>query len=84
MCIVDSRNEDEWDGDAEELFIGKGDFLESEYLSVNHVRWRLGKHLHAWHEIEATEPVLSIIKEGYKLLPTTSPLWTILLLFRRL
>ena len=72
MCVVDSRNEGEWGGDAEELF-GKGDFLESEYLSVNHVRGRLGKHLHAWHEIEATEPVLSIRNEDYKLPLLTIP-----------
>ena len=51
----------------------KRGFLESEYLSVNHVRGRLGKHLHAWHEIEATEPVSSIIKEGYKLPLLTIP-----------
>ena len=51
--------------------VEKSDFLEREYRADS-VRGRLKTHILAWKELEPTEAVLSVIKEGYKL-----PLYTI-------
>ena len=66
ICNVDGC-ENEWGGEVEELPIENGDFLENDDTQADQVRERLAKHLHSWEKVEATEPVLNIIKEGYKL-----------------
>ena len=49
-----------------EVFSNGGDFAETEFSKGN-VRGRLGSNISAWQAIGPTEPVLSIIAEGYKL-----------------
>lgn len=52
--------------------VEKGDFLERE-CRPDSVRGRLKTHILAWKELEPTEAVLSVIKEGYKLPLHTIP-----------
>ena len=52
--------------------VEKADFLEREYRADS-VRGRLKTHILAWKELEPTEAVLSVIKEGYKLPLHTIP-----------
>lgn len=49
-----------------EVFSKGGDFAETEF-SKGSVRGRLRSHISAWQAIGPTEPILSIIAEGYKL-----------------
>ena len=73
ICIDASFQEGESGGEVGEVSDDKGDFLENETPPVCQVRGRLRQHFHAWKEIEATEPVLNIINEGYKLPLLTIP-----------
>lgn len=49
---------------------GTGDFVENEHVQV---RGNLKRHLTEWKALEATEPVLDIITEGYKMPFLTLP-----------
>ena len=57
--------------------VEKGDFLERECRSDS-VRGRLKTYILAWEELEPTEAVLSVIREGYKLPLHTIPEFCVL------
>ena len=88
-CNVISCQQGELGGESDDLSLNEGDFLENDPPQADQVRGRLRAHLHSWEEIGATEPVLSTIREGYKLplllslfyCGTTSPLLIIVVLF---
>ena len=52
--------------------VEKADFLERE-CRPDSVRGRLKTHILAWKELEPTEAVLSVIRDGYKLPLHTIP-----------
>lgn len=54
-------------GQLDYLSTNEGDFLEQETLRADQTRGRLRAHLQSWKAIGATEPVLSLVREGYKL-----------------
>ena len=66
-CNVISCQEGESGGELDHLSANEGDFLEYEPPQADQVQGRLRAHLRSWEKIGATEPVLSIIREGYKL-----------------
>ena len=72
-CNVISCQQGELGGESDDLSLNEGDFLENDPPQADQVRGRLRAHLHFWEEIGATEPVLSIIREGYKLPLLTIP-----------
>ena len=72
-CNVISCQEGESGGELDDLSANEGDFLENEPPQADQVRGRLRAHLHSWEKIGVTEPVLSIIAEGYKLPLLTIP-----------
>ncbi|XP_067029241.1 uncharacterized protein [Acropora muricata] len=72
-CNVISCQQGELSGESDDLSLNEGDFLENDPPQADQVRGRLRAHLHSWEEIGATEPVLSIIREGYKLPLLTIP-----------
>ena len=73
-CNVISCQEGVSGGELDDLIsANEGDFLENEPPQANQVRGRLRAHLHSWEKIGATEPVLSIIRVGYKLPLLTIP-----------
>lgn len=72
-CNVISCQQGELGGESDDLSLNEGDFLENDPPQADQIRGRLRAHLHSWEEIGATEPVLSIIREGYKLPLLTIP-----------
>ena len=73
-CNVISCQEGMSGGELDDLIsANKGDFLENKPPQADQVRRRLRTHLHFWEKIGAMEPVLSILKEGYKLPLLTIP-----------
>ena len=72
-CNVISCQEGESGGELDDLSANEGDFLENEPPQADQVRGRFRAHLPSWEKIGATEPVISIIREGYKLPLLTIP-----------
>ena len=60
-------------GELDDLSANEGDFLENKPPQTDQVQGQLRAHLHSWEKIGATELVLSIIREGYKLPLLTIP-----------
>ena len=73
-CNVISCQEGLSGGELDDLIsANEGDFLENEPPQADQVRERLRAHLHSREKIGATEPVLSLIRECYKVPLLTIP-----------
>ena len=73
-CNIISCQEGLSGGELDDLISAKeGDFLENEPPQADQVRERLRAHLHSREKIGATEPVLSLIRECYKVPLLTIP-----------